>query len=174
MIERMSGLMRVRWSFILSLAALGILALTFWKTQTLTTSSVNPESFDFSSLERTGKPNDYLVCPEGFCAADSDDTSPVFEVPAARLQEEWTRVVLNEPRTTKVSSEVGSQITYEQRSPLFRFPDFITAEFYPMGENQSTLAVYSRSYYGYWDLGVNRRRVQNWLHELGKRLGDLK
>jgi uncharacterized protein (DUF1499 family) len=53
------------------------------------------------------------------------------------------------------------------------FPDTISALFRSEEEGRSTLAVYSRSQYGYWDFGVNRRRVLTWLAELEKRLDTL-
>jgi hypothetical protein len=37
-------------------------------------------------------------------------------------------------------------------------------------ENKSTIAIYSRSTVGYWDLGVNKRRVRDWLEVLGNRI----
>jgi uncharacterized protein (DUF1499 family) len=30
----------------------------------------------------------------------------------------------------------------------------------------STLAIYSRSQYGYYDFGANKRRVEKWLEQL--------
>ncbi|MCB1632914.1 MAG: DUF1499 domain-containing protein [Pseudomonadales bacterium] len=36
----------------------------------------------------------------------------------------------------------------------------------PLGEARSTLIIYSRSVYGYSDLGVNKARVNRWLAEL--------
>ena len=43
-----------------------------------------------------------------------------------------------------------------------RFPDTIDVEVMPAGENQSTLALYSRSLVGRKDFGVNRARLQRW------------
>jgi uncharacterized protein (DUF1499 family) len=55
---------------------------------------------------------------------------------------------------------------------MMNFPDTISVRFYALEENRSTLAVYSRSHYGYYDLGVNRRRVQSWLLELKQRVSN--
>jgi len=54
-----------------------------------------------------------------------------------------------------------------QRSAIFGFVDRISSRVIAMSEHQSTLAVYSRSTVDYWDLGVNRRRVQEWVRSLG-------
>ena len=48
-----------------------------------------------------------------------------------------------------------------------RFPDTIDAEVLPVGDNQSTLALYSRSLIGRKDFGVNRARLTRWLAALG-------
>ncbi len=55
---------------------------------------------------------------------------------------------------------------YEQRSKLLRYPDRITVEFQARGENTSSLAIYSRSKYGYSDGGVNEARVKSLLQDL--------
>jgi uncharacterized protein (DUF1499 family) len=36
----------------------------------------------------------------------------------------------------------------------------------------STLAVYSRSFYGRSDLGANKKRLDAWLEQLAARLGE--
>jgi len=125
---------------------------------------------DFKSLERTGKPNDYLVCPPGYCPIPEDEASTTFSLPVKRLAEEWLSLLDGEPRTILLSRNGEFQFEFEQQSALFGFPDTITALFIPMGENKSTLAVYSRSHYGYSDLGVNQKRVRAWLRGLDDRV----
>jgi uncharacterized protein (DUF1499 family) len=49
---------------------------------------------------------------------------------------------------------------------VLRFPDVITVEFVPLGDDRSSLAVDSRSRYGRGDFGVNRGRVSKWLRLL--------
>jgi hypothetical protein len=57
----------------------------------------------------------------------------------------------------------GSDIELvQQRSRLFRFPDFISVRFLPLGDDRSTLIVYSRTKYGRRDFSVNRR-LDFWL-----------
>ncbi len=42
---------------------------------------------DFATLEFSGKPNQYLLCPADLCAATLHAELPVFAVPAIRLAE---------------------------------------------------------------------------------------
>jgi uncharacterized protein (DUF1499 family) len=47
-----------------------------------------------------------------------------------------------------------------------RYPDTIDVAVFPMGEGQSSVAIYSRSLVGHGDFGVNRARVERWLTAL--------
>jgi uncharacterized protein (DUF1499 family) len=47
-----------------------------------------------------------------------------------------------------------------------RFPDTIVVRYLRLGENRSTLAIYSRSQLGRYDLGVNLARIERWLDKL--------
>ena len=54
-------------------------------------------------------------------------------------------------------------ITFVCRSKFFGFPDYISVGFnkYPTGE--SSLSVFSRSRFGVYDFGKNKKRVTKWL-----------
>jgi hypothetical protein len=122
---------------------------------------------DFATLERTERPNQYLVCPPATCAAPTDRESPVYAVPATALRDAWLAVAAGEPRVRLLVADAEAlYYEFEQRSRLLRFPDTITVKFLPLGEHRSTLAVYSRAHYGYRDFGVNRARIERWLAAL--------
>ena len=57
----------------------------------------------------------------------------------------------------------GIAIVLVQRSRIFRFPDTVTVQLFPLPDGGSTLAIYSHSNYGRSDLGVNADRVRRWL-----------
>jgi uncharacterized protein (DUF1499 family) len=127
---------------------------------------------DFRSLERAPTPNQYLLCPQDLCTTQTDGAAPVFDISAERLQGLWEVMMTEEPRVQEVGRDLATmQVDYVQRSELFRFPDLITVRFIPVGETQSTLAIYSRSIYGQGDMGVNRARVLDWLAKLTGRAG---
>lgn len=126
---------------------------------------------DFTTLQPPDSPNTWLVAPAGFTRATPDEPAPEFPVDAPRLAELWGKVVAAEPRTTIASiSPDGLQIEAQQRTAIFGFIDDISFRAIPAAEGHATLAVYSRARVGYWDLGVNHRRVRAWLAEIRSRL----
>ena len=128
---------------------------------------VDLSPIDFRTLTRPPRPNQYLVCPAHFCAAAPDAVSPVYAISVGVLQGRWLAMVAQQPRVEQLAvSPDGLQYDFLQRSQFFRFPDTITVRFIPLGETQSTLAIYSRSHYGYADFGVNRKRITAWLQAL--------
>ena len=122
---------------------------------------------DFATLALDGRPNQHLVCPEGFCAASPHAASPVFEMSATALRDRWMAMIERQPRVTRTGTDDAAlHYDFVQRSLVFRFPDAITVRFIALDEGRATLAIYSRSYYGRDDFGVNRRRVEAWLAAL--------
>ena len=110
----------------------------------------------------------FLACPPGYCAVEAI-RSPVFPLPWARLQQYWTEVISGEKRVEAIAADPEHRrFVYIQRSPTFRFPDVITVEFVQLGADRSSIAIYSRSRYGRYDFGKNRKRVVRWLALLDK------
>jgi uncharacterized protein (DUF1499 family) len=73
------------------------------------------------------------------------------------------------PRTRHVSGSAdpaSGEIRFVQTSAILQFPDTISVHTWPVGENQSTLAIYSRSLVGRSDLGANGKRIKSWLAAL--------
>ena len=104
---------------------------------------------EFQSLQRVDKPNDYLVCPDGLCQAAR---AVVLEYVDSDPNIDTYRLDLNR-----------QQFDFVERSRSMRFPDVVTVRFFDVDGQRSTLAIYSRSIYGYSDLGANKRRVKRWL-----------
>lgn len=130
--------------------------------------SADTALIDFATFARVATPNDTLACPAGFCAAKADFVTDVVAMAAVDLAAKAVTELPNEPRTALVlRSDDGLRLVFVQRSLIFRFPDTINIAVQSVGDGQATIAVYSRSNYGYGDFGVNRRRVQTWLKRLG-------
>ena len=114
---------------------------------------------DPAETARTGKPNDFLVSPEG-----GDRASPKFDLSPAALMDKIRQVALAEPRTTLLGDRDGF-MTFVQRSSLMGYPDYISVKAEAV-DGGSALYLYSRSRYGHSDLGVNKARVLRWLEKL--------
>ena len=122
---------------------------------------------DPASAKRPGRDNDFLIAPEGAVAATPDAVSAVHPVAPDVLLFQFDAVARNSPRVSVVAGSVEEgRITYVQRSLVLGFPDYITVNAVPAGDG-AALVVWSRSRYGYSDVGVNRERVERWLAGMG-------
>ena len=115
---------------------------------------------DPAATDRTGRPNDYLVGPEG------DRAEVVSDLPPVELLTRLDAVAMAEPGVTRLAgSTVEGRVTYVQRSRLMGYPDAISVSAVPEGAG-SRLSIYSRSRYGVSDMGVNAARVDRWVAAL--------
>lgn len=151
-------------------------ALVLAACHSATEEDAGPMSFkghltDFATVQPPDSPNTWLVAPPGLGRATPNEIAPEFDVDAARLVAAWRAVLTVQPRTTIVgTSSDGLQVEAEQRSAVFGFVDDVSFRAIPGAAGRSTLAVYSRSRVGYWDMGVNRRRVRAWVDQLQQRV----
>lgn len=130
--------------------------------------SADTAFIDFATFARVTTPNDALACPVGFCAAKADLITEPVALSADDLATKVVTELPQEVRTELVGrSDDGRKFVFVQRSFTFRFPDTVNITIVPLSGGQATLAIYSRSNYGYGDFGVNRRRVETWLKRLG-------
>lgn len=124
----------------------------------------NEESVDFRTLRKPDTPNSFLACAPALCSETPDMASPVYAAPVDAVLAAVRRIADRQPRTTLLREDAAAgQLVYVQRSAVFRFPDTIWVQAAALPEGGTLLAVYSRSAYGYTDLGVNRQRVESWL-----------
>jgi uncharacterized protein (DUF1499 family) len=127
---------------------------------------------EFSSLERKPSPNQYLIAPDGATPrAKPNAGSPVFAVSPERLRDAFLSVTSEAPRTKLLNQSAdGLRLSLVQRSAILRFPDYIDVSILPGPSGYgSTIAIYSRSRFGYSDLGVNQRRVEEWMTALRRK-----
>ena len=121
-----------------------------------------PPPIDFSALVRPATPNTALAAPAGF-RPEPDIVTRAYGVTPQKLYEAVRRVALAQPRTyAHVAYDDRLQAHFVARSAVFNFPDLIAVQVTPEGG----LILWSRSVYGEFDLGVNRKRVQAWLAAL--------
>jgi uncharacterized protein (DUF1499 family) len=144
-----------------------LLALTIFAAH-MAACSFTVTTMDLREIERTRSPNDAFACPVGLCRAQPDFDSPMFSVDKKQLLEKAKTVITEEPRTELVGENPAlDQLVFVQRSAIFGFPDTVWIQGANVGARTSII-VYSRSNYGYWDMGVNSSRVRAWLETLNR------
>jgi uncharacterized protein (DUF1499 family) len=120
---------------------------------------------DPRNAERTGRPNEFLVVPAE--NGGGDMASPVFDMSAETLAERVGDVIATEPRAHRLAGDLSDGfVTYVVRSRWVGFPDYVSILIQPVGEEQSTISIWSRARFGYSDWGVNEARVRRWLEAL--------
>jgi len=125
-----------------------------------------PPPLDIAHIVRPASPNTALAAPAGF-RPPPDVVTPTYHVPAPRLYAAIRAVATAQPLTFPAAEFPDRlQADWVVRSAVFNFPDMVTAQASPAGAEAATLVLYSRSVYGYGDLGANRRRVEAWLAAL--------
>ncbi|MEO0993168.1 MAG: DUF1499 domain-containing protein [Pseudomonadota bacterium] len=131
--------------------------------------SHNPDVWhvDPMSADRTGRPNDALVATADTTRAEPDRVlAPIAETPDA-LMARLDAAMMEKPRVARVArSGDGLHVTYVERSALIAFPDYVSVRALA-GENGTNLAIWSRSRFGYSDMGINAARVDQLLDRLG-------
>lgn len=159
--------MRIATGIVLALmAAFGLAsAWLWWSAADLD----RPISFKDKTL--TSRPNQFLVCPQDYCADTPHMISPAFPVARAELAEAWDAIMAGKSQFQQLKSgDYSAQRQYEERSKLIGFPDRMSVQFLTVSPTSSSVAIYSRSKYGYSDLGVNETRVVRLMSELKAKL----
>ncbi|MBE3637138.1 DUF1499 domain-containing protein [Mangrovicoccus algicola] len=96
----------------------------------------------------------------------SDGPAPRFAGAPEEVMARLDAVAEATPGVTRLAGSPSDRhVTYVARSRLFGFPDYISVIAWPVSEG-TAVAVYSRLRFGSYDLGVNRRRVLDWLEAL--------
>ena len=138
---------------------------------TLAGCAATTSDLELRSFARADKPAEVLACPPGYCAARADLTVPDYPIPLERLAAIVREAVTAIPRTTIERDEPARQrLVAVQRTAVLRFPDTIWIELIARGPASSSVAIYSRSNFGYYDFGVNRRRVEALLAAVAARV----
>lgn len=129
-----------------------------------------PALLDFRHLSRPSSPNTALAAPAGTNPAP-DLVTPTFHLPADRLYRILLAVAASQKRTVLAAEYPAvRQAHFVCRSAWLNFPDLIAIQVNEMSADSSALVLYSRSVYGYSDLGVNRRRLIAWLADVQARI----
>jgi uncharacterized protein (DUF1499 family) len=115
----------------------------------------------------SGRANAWWVMTDGLGVENPDGRAPTYAMSAADLAHSVDDFILSQPSTSILAGSPDLLwSTYVQRSRFMRFPDYIIVRTVDLSDGVSGIAVWSRSRYGYSDLGVNRGRVEKLLAAL--------
>ena len=118
-------------------------------------------------METCSSPNCFRVAPEGSTDERIDEIAPIYGDRAIVLAQAFHDFALTQRATQHVAGlPTGQHMTYVQRSERLKVPDYVSVKFVDLADNTSTVVLYSRSRYGYGDLGVNEARVRAWISAL--------
>lgn len=135
----------------------------------VSTAKHDPEVWHLDPLHApaSGKPNTYRVAPLNLATQAVDQDAPIYRERPLVLSQAFDNFVLTQPNTVRMAGLPSSlMMTYVQTSKHLKMPDYITVKFIEIDAEHTTIAIYSRARFGYGDLGVNKKRVENWLKPL--------
>jgi uncharacterized protein (DUF1499 family) len=122
----------------------------------------------FGTVTRRTSGNDALACPPGICgSAKVDIRPPNYGQTAEMLRRSVRRYFASQGAVLVASDDAWLHDRFVMRTLLLRFPDTVDVEIVPTDANHASLAVYSRSQIGRFDLGTNLRRLRALLEALG-------
>lgn len=120
---------------------------------------------ELTTITRTSKPHDALLCSQGLCARTTTDGKlPVFDLsPAALIAALDSAARSVDPNLERVDDGSKPETArYVTRSPLMRFPDTTWLQAVPLGDGKTGLIAYAQAQLGYSDLGANKARLEKW------------
>ena len=120
---------------------------------------------DFESLELSGDRDEYLVCDPELCRLTQPHlVAKAYSVPFGELREILLSSIDKSPTYFRRSLDLAiQQFEFTERVPNSPFPDVVTIRFVSLGDNRSSIAIYSRSVAGRSDPGRNQDRVESLL-----------
>lgn len=122
----------------------------------------------FETITRRASANDALACPPGLCGSARIDITPSsYPATADELRRRVRRYFAAQKAVLVASDDTRLHDRFVVRTRFLRFPDTVDVEIVPADAEHATLAVYSRSQLGGFDLGANLRRVRALLEALG-------
>jgi uncharacterized protein (DUF1499 family) len=129
-----------------------IVAICVFRLWPVSASDISADPFNSNPPQ---KPNFYI----------STDAEGEFNVSAPDLLSALQVLIETETRL-KLVTDNGYQATYIERSLVMGFPDILSIKIEEISPTSASIKLFSRSKFGYSDLGVNRKRVQTLLSAL--------
>ncbi len=128
----------------------------------------------FNADLRSHKPNNYFLGADGK-RRKAHGPAPIFSASVSDIKQALLTVINHEPRVRAIETEESALVwRFIQKTKIIGFVDDIAFQFQSSekeGEAETALSIFSASRLGYSDLGVNQRRVQDWLKKLTDSIG---
>lgn len=130
---------------------------------------------DFQHLVVPKTPSYALACPDKLCNIPPNIITPVYPVSAEDLYTLFNQMMADKTNVNYIY-EIPEQGQFGLAAyfPVLRLPDDIAVQFIALSDNTSTLAILSESRYLFYDFGLNKNRLQEWLAELSVRVNNFK
>ncbi|WP_224814495.1 DUF1499 domain-containing protein [Hasllibacter sp. MH4015] len=142
--------MRIVLYILIALVLLAVAAAIYVRVAPLDVEALH---VDPSTATPPSSPNYALMAGTGGSYIDADPVEVASRLHAAAEADD---------ATVLAGSHLEGHVTYVVRSRLMGFPDVISVRFSPEGEG-TQVDIFSRSIYGYSDMGVNTARAQRWM-----------
>lgn len=112
-------------------------------------------------------PNDYRIAMRDMTRERVDTEPPTYSERPLVLAQAFDRFALSQRDTIRIAGLPPElMMTYVQHTETLKMPDYVTIKFIDLGDGRSTVALYSRSRYGYGDMGKNKERAERWIRAL--------
>jgi uncharacterized protein (DUF1499 family) len=98
------------------------------------------------------------------------DRAPVFDVTPDVMAARIDAIATAEGADLIGGSLAQGHMTYVVRSRLMGYPDAVSVRLVPVGQG-TRVEIFSRSRFGYSDMGVNAARVERWISEARAQTG---
>jgi hypothetical protein len=151
-------------AFLVLLIILGGIGLTLYKVRTAEHDPAVWHVDPFTAVAAT-TPNHFRLAPDTLTEQEVDQESPVLTGDVVEIARAFDAFVVNQRETIRLAgSPEEAWMTYVQRTPRLKIPDYISVKFVKLPEEgKVAVAIFSRSRFGNGDMGVNEARVQDWL-----------
>lgn len=152
---------------LLILLIIGGVGLTVYKIRTATHDAA-VWHVDPLTAEAALTPNHFRLAPDALTEQEGDMESPVLTGDIKEIAQAFDSFALTQKETIKIAGSVDELwMTYVQRTPRLKIPDYISVKFIPLETPEKVaVAIFSRSRYGNGDMGVNEARVKVWIKSL--------
>jgi len=112
-------------------------------------------------------PNDYRIALRSLTEERVDTEPPIYAERPLVLAQAFDQFAFSQRDTNRIAGLPPElMMTYVQYTETLKMPDYLTVKFIDLGDGTSTVAIYSRSRFGYGDMGMNERRAQSWIRSL--------